>query len=85
MNIAIIPGDGIGKDVTVEAVRVLETAGSIFGSPLTLEHLPWGLTMGQTLSAPMVIAGLCLLATSGRRERGVEREPVTPTAATDGA
>jgi phosphatidylglycerol---prolipoprotein diacylglyceryl transferase len=33
-----------------------------------LEHLPWGLTMGQTLSLPMLIAGLWLLWASGRRE-----------------
>jgi phosphatidylglycerol:prolipoprotein diacylglycerol transferase len=37
-----------------------------------LEHLPWGLTMGQTLSAPMLIAGLYFLVQSGRRA------PVTP-------
>lgn len=42
MNIAIIPGDGIGKDVTAEAVRVLETVNDIFGGKLTLEPLPWG-------------------------------------------
>ncbi len=33
-----------------------------------LEHLPWGLTMGQTLSAPMVIAGIYLLFRSGKRD-----------------
>jgi phosphatidylglycerol:prolipoprotein diacylglycerol transferase len=33
-----------------------------------LEHLPWGLTMGQTLSLPMLIAGLWLLVRSGWRE-----------------
>lgn len=33
-----------------------------------LEHLPWGLTMGQTLSAPMLIAGLYFLIRSGRRD-----------------
>jgi phosphatidylglycerol:prolipoprotein diacylglycerol transferase len=43
-----------------------------------LEHLPWGLTMGQTLSLPLLIAGIYLLATSGRRERAEDREPVTP-------
>jgi 3-isopropylmalate dehydrogenase len=42
MNVAIIPGDGIGKDVTAEAVRVLETANKIFGASVTLEQLPWG-------------------------------------------
>jgi len=41
-NVAIIPGDGIGKDVTAEAVRVLETVTSVFGAGITLERLPWG-------------------------------------------
>ncbi|MDR1530674.1 MAG: 3-isopropylmalate dehydrogenase [Clostridiales bacterium] len=30
-NIAVIPGDGIGPEVTAEAVRVLNRAGEIFG------------------------------------------------------
>ena len=42
MRVAIIPGDGIGKDVTAEAVKVLTRAGEVFGRPLELEHLPWG-------------------------------------------
>ena len=33
-----------------------------------LEHLPWGLTMGQTLSAPMLIAGIYLFYRSGKRD-----------------
>ena len=42
MRIAIIPGDGIGKDVTAEAVKVLTAVGERFGRPFELEHLPWG-------------------------------------------
>ncbi|HEY6916826.1 MAG TPA: prolipoprotein diacylglyceryl transferase [Allosphingosinicella sp.] len=35
-----------------------------------LEHLPWGLSMGQTLTVPMLLGGLYLIATAkGRRER----------------
>ena len=35
-----------------------------------LEHLSWGLTMGQTLTLPMIIGGIYLIATSkGRRDR----------------
>ncbi|UVO54753.1 prolipoprotein diacylglyceryl transferase [Sphingomonas sp. SUN039] len=35
-----------------------------------LEHLSWGLTMGQTLSLPVLLVGLWLLTTSkGRRHR----------------
>jgi len=29
-----------------------------------LEHLSWGLTMGQTLSLPMILAGLFFLIRS---------------------
>jgi phosphatidylglycerol:prolipoprotein diacylglycerol transferase len=35
-----------------------------------LENLSWGLTMGQTLTLPMIIGGVFLIATSkGRRQR----------------
>ena len=37
-----------------------------------LEHLWWGLTMGQTLSLPVLIGGLYLLLTSARRRARVE-------------
>jgi phosphatidylglycerol:prolipoprotein diacylglycerol transferase len=37
---------------------------------LGLENLSWGLTMGQTLTLPMIIGGIYLIATSkGRRQR----------------
>jgi 3-isopropylmalate dehydrogenase len=42
MKLAIIPGDGIGKEVTAEAVKVLTRVGEVFGRKLELEHLPWG-------------------------------------------
>jgi 3-isopropylmalate dehydrogenase len=41
MKIAIIPGDGIGKEVTAEAVSVLEAVGQKFGRAFELEQLPW--------------------------------------------
>ena len=41
MRIAVIAGDGIGKDVTVEAVKVLEAVGARFGRRFELERLPW--------------------------------------------
>jgi 3-isopropylmalate dehydrogenase len=37
MRIAVIPGDGIGKDVIAEATKVLDVLGG-----LELHHLPWG-------------------------------------------
>src|SRR3954470_5443804 len=41
LKIAVIPGDGIGKDVTAEAVKVIEAVGRKFGRSFDLEHLPW--------------------------------------------
>src|SRR5687767_8835521 len=41
MKVAIIPGDGIGKEVTAEAVKVLGRVGEVFGRSFALEHLPW--------------------------------------------
>jgi 3-isopropylmalate dehydrogenase len=41
MRIAIIPGDGIGKEVTAEAVKILRAVGDKFGRRFDLEHLPW--------------------------------------------
>src|SRR5687767_14265008 len=40
-TIAIIPGDGIGKEVTAEAVAVLRAVGDRFGRRFDLETLPW--------------------------------------------
>jgi 3-isopropylmalate dehydrogenase len=41
MRLAIIPGDGIGKEVTAEAVKVVKAVGERFGRTFHLEHLPW--------------------------------------------
>ena len=55
MRIAVIAGDGIGKDVTAEAVKVLGAVSSAFGRSIDLEHLPWSadhyLKTGETLPA----------------------------------
>jgi 3-isopropylmalate dehydrogenase len=41
MRIAVIPGDGIGKDVTAEAVKVLGAVSALGGRLLHLDTLPW--------------------------------------------
>ena len=41
MRIAVIPGDGIGKDVTAEALKVLTAVGERFGRRFEIEQLPW--------------------------------------------
>src|SRR5262249_46527486 len=52
-RIAVVPGDGIGKDVTVEAVKVLRAAAERFALPIELEPFPWSadhyLATGVTL------------------------------------
>jgi 3-isopropylmalate dehydrogenase len=42
VRFAIIAGDGIGKEVTAEAVKVLTRVGEVFGRSFEFEHLPWG-------------------------------------------
>jgi phosphatidylglycerol:prolipoprotein diacylglycerol transferase len=37
-----------------------------------LENLSWGLTMGQTLTVPMIVGGIYLIATSKSRRQRVE-------------
>jgi len=52
-RIAVLPGDGIGPEVTAEAVKVLEAAGEAWDLPLELVSLPWSadhyLETGETL------------------------------------
>jgi 3-isopropylmalate dehydrogenase len=52
-RIAILPGDGIGQDVTAEAVKVLEAAAAVWDLPLELVSLPYSadhyLATGVTL------------------------------------
>lgn len=42
MRIAVIPGDGIGRDVTPEAIKVLRAVAAMSGRPIDLDVLPWG-------------------------------------------
>jgi 3-isopropylmalate dehydrogenase len=41
-HIAVLPGDGIGPEVTAEAVRALEAVGDRFGVAFTLEYCAIG-------------------------------------------
>jgi tartrate dehydrogenase/decarboxylase/D-malate dehydrogenase len=40
-RIAVIPGDGIGKEVVPEGIRVLEAAGGVFGLKFSWQHFDW--------------------------------------------
>jgi 3-isopropylmalate dehydrogenase len=54
-RIAVLPGDGTGKDVTAEAVKVLEAAAEAWDLPLELVPFDWDadryLATGETLPA----------------------------------
>jgi len=41
-RIAVIAGDGIGKDVTVEALKVIRAVADVFGLQFDLAELPYG-------------------------------------------
>ena len=40
-RIAVIPGDGIGKEVVPEGIRALEAAGKKFDIAFQWDELPW--------------------------------------------
>jgi tartrate dehydrogenase/decarboxylase / D-malate dehydrogenase len=40
-EIAVIPGDGIGREVVPEAIRVLEVVGDKFGVSFEFRHFEW--------------------------------------------
>jgi tartrate dehydrogenase/decarboxylase/D-malate dehydrogenase len=41
-RIAVIPGDGIGKEVVPEGIRALDATGKRFGIRFQWEYFPWG-------------------------------------------
>jgi 3-isopropylmalate dehydrogenase len=53
MRVAVIPGDGIGVDVTIEAVKILMRVADVFGRTFDLVTLPWSadhyLKTGETI------------------------------------
>lgn len=56
-RIAVIPGDGIGPEVTTQAVRVLEAVGETFGHRFEFESYPAG---GNAID----LSGACLPETT---------------------
>jgi tartrate dehydrogenase/decarboxylase/D-malate dehydrogenase len=42
VNIALIPGDGVGPEITTEAARILDSAGSKYGFDVETETFDWG-------------------------------------------
>ena len=53
MRIAVVPGDGIGVDVTREAVKTVEAIAQLRSLPFEPVYFPWSadhyLTTGETI------------------------------------
>jgi phosphatidylglycerol---prolipoprotein diacylglyceryl transferase len=65
------PGRLVGTGLVIYGVA--RTSIELLREPdKGLENLSWGLTMGQTLSIPMIIVGLYLIATAKARRQRVE-------------
>ncbi len=61
-NIAVIPGDGIGKEVAPEGVRLLDTVAHISGSfKLKYQYFPWGCEFYVSTGRMMAEDGLKIL------------------------
>ena len=57
-RIAVLPGDGIGKETVPEALKVLDAASRRFGFDLTLTHYDWSCETYKQTGAMMPADGL---------------------------
>jgi tartrate dehydrogenase/decarboxylase/D-malate dehydrogenase len=77
-RIAVIPGDGIGKEVVPEGIRVLEAAGKRFGIQFQWEFFPWGCEHYLSYGEMMPADGLELLKVHGAIYLGAVGAPGVP-------
>jgi len=78
-QIAVIPGDGIGTEVTPEGIRVLERAAEISGSfTLELESFPWGCDYYREHGRMMAVDGLEVLREFDAIYFGAVGDPAVP-------
>ena len=59
-RIAVIAGDGIGKEVVPEGLRALEAAASAYGLDLRFDHFVSLFDLGDTTSKLTVLGELSL-------------------------
>src|SRR5215210_397043 len=78
MRIAVIAGDGIGKEVTAEAVKVLRAVGEKFGRTYELEQLPWGADHYVKTNETLPANGYDLLRAFGAIFIGALGDPRVP-------
>ena len=60
-HIAVIPGDGIGKEVVPEGLKVLQAAGDKFGFSFHLEHFDWSCETYKSTGHMMPADGIARL------------------------
>src|SRR5438445_3560005 len=60
-EIAVIPGDGIGKEVVPEGIRVLEAAGAKFGIGFRFKHFDWSCETYKATGSMMPADGIARL------------------------
>lgn len=60
-QIAVIAGDGIGPEVTVEGLRAMEAAANRFGFRITFQEFDWGCERYQKAGEMMPHDGLAVL------------------------
>jgi tartrate dehydrogenase/decarboxylase/D-malate dehydrogenase len=77
-NIAVIMGDGIGKEVVPEGMRVLDAVGRRFGFKLKWELLPWGCEYYLRTGAMMPSDGLKILKGFDAIYLGAVGDPKVP-------
>ncbi len=61
-EIAVIPGDGIGKEVVPEATRILEAVGDEFGISFEFRHFDWSCETYKETGRMMPEDGISQLA-----------------------
>ncbi|HKV53050.1 MAG TPA: tartrate dehydrogenase [Candidatus Binataceae bacterium] len=60
-EIAVIPGDGIGKEVVPEGIRILSAAGAKFGFGFRWRHFDWSCETYKTTGRMMPADGIAQL------------------------
>jgi tartrate dehydrogenase/decarboxylase/D-malate dehydrogenase len=77
-NIAVLPGDGIGKEVVAEGLRVLEAAGARWGASFALTPYEWGSEYYFQHGRMMPAAGLDMLRAADAIYLGAVGHPDIP-------
>ena len=84
-RIAVIPGDGIGKEVLPEGMRVLDAAGRRFGFDFEWKQFDWSCETYAKTGRMMPEDGLASFARSSRSSSARWVFPACPTTSRSGA